>query len=655
MIRPSYAVKLARTKLRSKRGVLVTSIVVASLLFAALIATIIVFTGAEKSASNFIKKAGNDRYLVKTLPNIPYKSVGFVNPPSLEDIRAIKAFEKTYYENLQNKYKSLGLEYSKDSEVSALLPAAWMPETTPEEQRVSVNWSSPVIDLLNVQKFENYAKTASNKFSDLKDIGGKYGATGYYVVDKPSQLSPIPGSRLIQNEKENYGETEPKSGDMSTYGYYINSIHNGNYSFTDQKLLNRYLLTTDASNLKGVPVVVSAQEAASLFGKTVGLGEEPKNAGDKRTWLKDVQTKLNGQTYQACYRNSAEQALLEKIQRDYVEIKSNEGVKGYKKPSMIYAYPTEGCGNILLKEDTRVISEKQTDTKNEETQKRLGNYVMPQHSLVTFQIVGIKYAQPYTDYSKGVNEYVKSLLVSQDDFSTNLDIPLQMYEALPDEMKIDDVQESSNALATQRARSSEDFSPRVLEFATVENARSFLDNETCSNSASECEKKFMASPYGSNYLILDEVNRLFTRIVSIAFPAVLGLSAIIIWFTISRIMAENRKETAVYRAMGAKRSDVTAIYIVYVLLVALQIALVSLAIGVVAAFVADNIYGKALTDIAVTAFGILDEAPKFSIFDLSSPLLLIVIGSIFVISIIASIQPLIRNSLRAPIRDIRDE
>ena len=61
MIRPSYALKLARTKLRSKRGMLAASVIVASLLFAVLIATIIVFTGAEKSAQRFIEKAGNNK------------------------------------------------------------------------------------------------------------------------------------------------------------------------------------------------------------------------------------------------------------------------------------------------------------------------------------------------------------------------------------------------------------------------------------------------------------------------------------------------------------------------------------------------------------------------------------------------------------------
>ena len=106
MIRPSYAVKLARTKLHSKCGMLFASTIVASLLFAALIAIIIVFTGAEKSAEMFIKKVGNDRYLVKASPNIPNKALGITNNLSLEEIRELKAFEKKYYQNLQDKYKS---------------------------------------------------------------------------------------------------------------------------------------------------------------------------------------------------------------------------------------------------------------------------------------------------------------------------------------------------------------------------------------------------------------------------------------------------------------------------------------------------------------------------------------------------------------------
>ncbi len=655
MIRPSYALKLARTKLRSKRGVLITSIIVASLLFTTLIATVIVFTGAEKSASEFIKRAGNDRYLVKTSPNIPYEKVSFLANPSLEDIRAIRAFENNYYEELRDKYESLGLEYNEASEIPALTPSAFASEALPEDQRVTVNFSSPVIQEMNAQKAATYIKTATNKLSNLKQVGDRYGAAGYYLVDKPSALPLTPGLRLIQNGKEYFSDSELKAGDFTNYGYYTNAIYNGSYSFTDQRLLERYLLTADTSNLKGIPVVVSAQEATSLFGESAGISKEPETANEKRAWLKDVQTKLNGQTYQVCYRNSTEQTVLEKIQRDYAEMKNNETIERYQKPSLIYDYPAKVCGDIVVKEDTRTVTEKQVDINTEETQKKLGTYIAPTHQLLTFQIVGIKYAQTHTDYTKSIDEYVKSLLTSQDD-SWSLSIPIQMYDSLPEELRIDSIQQQeSDAIAIQKVLVTEEFAARVLEFTSVEDAQAFLDEETCPLSELNCDKEFLASPYGSNYLILDEIGTLFKRIATIAFPVVLGLATVIIWFTISRIMTENRKEIAVYRAMGAKRHDITSIYLVYILLIALRVVVVSVVLGVTTAFSIDYFYGKVLTDTAVTVFGIIDDAPTASLFNIESSLFIVVVGSIFAVSLIASIQPLVRNVRRSPIRDMRDD
>lgn len=652
MIRPSYAVKLARAKLHSKCGMLFASTIVASLLFAALIAIIIVFTGAEKSAEMFIKKVGNDRYLVKASPNIPNKALGITNNLSLEEIRELKAFEKKYYQNLQDKYKSLGLAYDKSTEAPALLPASWMPDSLPEEQRVTVNFSSPVISDFNDQQFEKYAKTANNKLTNLKEIGSKYDAAGYYIVDKISGLPQIPALRLIQNDKEDFGNSSPKADDMTTYGYYTNAIYNSNYTFTDQQLLRRYMLATDASHLNGIPVVVSVQEAVSLFGKKLNLEAESADANQKSKWLKNIQEKLNGHTYQVCYRNSAEQTLLKKIQQDYIEAKANEANKNYQKPNLIYDYPKQACGNITVKSDTRTTTEKKSDDSNEANQKKLGTYIEPKHKLLTFQIVGIKYAQPQTDYKKNASEYIKNLLASQDS-SSALDIPIQLYNSLPEKLKFDDIQQqeaSSTAVRLMR----DEFTPRVLEFSSVAKARAFLDNEACPELNDKCNKQFAANPYGSNYLILDEIGKLFNQIASIALPTVLGLAIIIIWFTVSRIIAENRKETAIYRAMGAKRRDIACIYIIYVVIVALRIIIASLILGIATAFAIANTYGKNLTDTAATAFGTVGNAPQFSVFSLESPMLIIVIGSIFIVSLIASIQPLLRNVRRNPVQDTRD-
>ncbi len=657
MIRLSYALKLARTKLRSRRGVLIASIIVSSLLFAALIAMVIVFTGAEKSATEFIKKAGNDRYLVKVSPYIPTEAVSYFGTPTVETVRIIKAYEKQYYKDLKAKYTSLGLDYDSATEVPALTPLAYASPTLPEEQRVMVNYASPVIVALNQQKFEAYAKTATNKYSDLKTIGDKYDATGYALVDVPSKVLAIPNLRYVQDGKEDFSVSERKGG-PTPQDSFTNAIYNGNYVFNDQKLLSRYLLNTDTNTLQGVPIVISAQEAASLFGTKAGISKEPSTPAEKKIWLKDIQSKLNGTVYQACYRNSAEQTMLQKIQTDYATMKANEQNKDYVKPSLLYDYPTTACGDIVVKQDTRTAPEKQLAAKNDETQKKLGTYVAPAHQLVTFQVVGIEYAEPFLDRTKNVSDYVKSLLVSQDDPTMSASIPIQMYDSLPSSLKLDAIQKDYQATFVQNTKLDQEFAQRVLEFKTPDSARTFLDKETCtseqSNSGS-CSRKFVGTPYKSNYLILDEIGKLFGKVAAIAFPAVLGVAAIIIWFTISRIMVENRKETAVYRAMGAKRRDVTSIYVVYVLLIALQIATASVIIGTAAAFAVDHFYGSTLTDTAVTAFGIIDDAPRFSLFNLASPLLFVVIGSIFIISIIASIQPLIRNVRRSPIRDMRDE
>ena len=82
-------------------------------------------------------------------------------------------------------------------------------------------------------------------------------------------LPQIPAMRIIQNGKEDFSVSEPKGG-ASAYEVYVNSAYNSAYNFSDQRLLSRYLLTTKASELKGIPVIITAQEAAALFGENAG-------------------------------------------------------------------------------------------------------------------------------------------------------------------------------------------------------------------------------------------------------------------------------------------------------------------------------------------------------------------------------------------------
>ncbi len=652
MIRPSYAIKLARTKLHSKRAMLIASIIVASLLFAMLVAMIIVFSGAEKSASTFIKKVGNDRYLVSVTPVIPDEISLFINSFSAEQVREIRDFEKQYYTELRQKYRAAGIEYDASQEISALQPDQFKPMTLPEELRVSFNPQSPVLATLREKKFNDYVKTAPNTYSKLQSLGAQYGASGYHLATGEVAMPPLPQSRMIINKKEDFSVAEPRRDGATPYDSFVYAAYNSSYQFTDDALLERYILEKDISKIKGVPVVITAQEAARLFGDKHGIGKEPSTPAAKRVWITQIQEKIRGEMYDACSRNTAELQMLEKIQRDYIEIKNNAGIKTYVEPSLQYDYPKTACGDIVVKKDTRTREEKTADENLVQTQKKLGTYEAPAHKKTTFQIVGFILARPFSERTMSAELYIQDLLMPQSS-TFSAQIPRQMYDKLSDQYKFPSPPHEFVYPASREARSQ--MATRVVEFTTMDNARKFMQHETCPEYATQCEKLYSSSPYGSNYLILDEIGKFFMRVIGVAFPAALGLASIIIWFTVSRIMMENRKETAVYRAMGAKRYDIGAIYVTYLMLVALRIALVSIILGITAAFVVDTIYGKVLTDAAVTAFGIIDGAPRFSLFDISSPLLITVVGAIFAISIIASTPPLMRNVRRNPIRDMRED
>lgn len=656
MIRPRHAVLLARTKLRSKRGMLIASIIVSSLLFAALIAAIIVFHGAQKSAVRFVEAANNEQYLVSVRPVIPNSVTNFFEGSltlPVETIRDIKAFEKEFYAAERAKYKAAGVEYNEAGEVSPFRPSPFIDETVPAEQRVLIEWNSPVIDALLTKKFNDYAATAKNKFSDLQLIGSQYKAQQYYA-QRPTMLMPIPSMRLIQEGKEDFtAEYDHEAQLMSADKF---AIHNSSYSFADDGLLQRNLGKTPAE-LKGIPVIPSAQEVAKLFGEQLGIPAEPEGKAGHADWLRGAQEKAQGFTYQACYRNSTELQQIEKIKRDYAEIELHKDDKNYKKPSLLYALPTTACGDITIASDTRSDAEKKREEKAISDQKKLGTYSAPTHHLLTFQIVGLVYAEPFVFNPANAEDYIKGLLSGTVDTvrGSSAVIPYQLYQTLPEAMKFDDL--VVPATGRNAGPASEDFIERIVAFRTIDEARQFISEVGCTekHDGSKCDKLFYTAPYGSNYLLLDDLAKAFVALMTIAFPAVLGFALIIIWFTMSRMMAENRKETAVYRAMGARRGDITAIYMTYTLLVALRIAIVSAVVGVAAAFAIDYFYAPQITATAASMFGMVANAPTVSLFDLSSPLTLVVIAAIFVVSIVASIQPLIRNVLRPPVRDMRSE
>ena len=541
MISLHNSLKLAATKLKVKRGLTVSTVIVNSLLFTTLVTVTVGFIGAKASLRKVISQAGGDSYLVSIQPNFPTSSIisKYTGTPSTDAIDEIRQYEVAYQQKQAKKYTALGLEYNPDSEISALRPAGYLSQTIPEQYRVDVNPASPVIIELENQAWRNWAKTATNKADNMWALAQEYGAINFYKAttsdydsDRSQETLNSSNAKVLTNSQE----------DMSKWldsEYSDNGIVNNSYLSMDDGAVDKYI--TYDGELSGIPVIVSAYDVAELFGDQLNVSTEaPESEEAKAAWLNDIQEKASGFTYKVCYRNSTERNLLYQAQQAANEMALNKNAPNYVKPSLVYGFPTEPCGDIPVLSDMRTQAEKDAAIAADETAKKLGTYIAPHHQLVEFQIVGVVNqdfaigAGPTSNRSTNLSSYFSNLLsggASLGNFASGGIIPSSLYNSLPDKLKFQGGAATDSG-ADLPADISSQFASGILEFSSLEQARNFIDNETCPYYSSGCDKSYYADQYGVNYLAMNDLNDLFGKVMMILIPAIAGLAIMIMWFTI---------------------------------------------------------------------------------------------------------------------------
>lgn len=667
MISLRNSIKLAVTKLKVKRGLTASAIVINGLLFTVLTIVAVGFIGAKASLEKVISQAGGDSYLVSIQPNFPASSIvsKYTGTPSTDVIDEIRQYEAAYQQEQAEKYASLGLEYDPDSEISALRPAGYLSQTIPEQYRVEVNPASPVVTELKNQAWRDWTETATNKTDRMLSLAKEYGATNFYKTatsdydsDRSREILNSSNAQVLANNQE----------DMSKWldsEYSDNGLSNNSYISMDDGAVNKYI--TYNGELSGIPVVISAYDIAELFGDQLGVSTRaPESDEDKAAWLSDIQEKASGFTYGVCYRNSAERNLLYQAQQTASEMELNKDNPNYAKSSLIYGFPTEPCGDIPVLSDTRTQAEKDADVMADETAKQLGAYVAPRHQLVKFQVVGVVNqdftvgATQTSERSTNLSSYFSNLLsgsANLGNFASGGIIPSSLYDSLPDELKFQGGTTTDSGTDLP-ADISDQFASGILEFSGLEQAREFLDNETCPYFSSDCTKQYYADQYGVNYLAMNDFNDLFGKAMIILIPIIAGLAIVIMWFTISRIMADSRYETAIYRAIGARRGDIRRIYLVYATILALIIGLIAVSLGFAMLLIINNGFSGAITTALQSALSLTGQDIVFSFLAMSgqtAAMCGLIVLLIIVACWLSSITPIIRNTLRQPIDDLRSQ
>jgi ABC-type antimicrobial peptide transport system permease subunit len=195
----------------------------------------------------------------------------------------------------------------------------------------------------------------------------------------------------------------------------------------------------------------------------------------------------------------------------------------------------------------------------------------------------------------------------------------------------------------------------VVEFGTRQEAVDFVAEKSNNGEQATAEKPFRIDFYGNNSVVLDELFGTLTRIVLIALGIVILISILFLSSTFVKIITTARKEIAVFRAIGFKKTDIVRIYQVYSLIFAFIIAVCAVALGLLAAFVISGIYSAPLASELMALFSIIDSEKTVSLFQPSIIDILVLPLIVPLTAIICSTFPALLAIRRNPIKDLREE
>ena len=411
-----------------------------------------------------------------------------------------------------------------------------------------------------------------------------------------------------------------------------------------------------------IPIIAPMSAAEEILGlKSLTDTASPK---EKLARLDEVRTKIVNKTAEICYRNARSSELLTKADQQEKEILANKNKKDYEAPHLQYAIP-KACGAVTVSKDTRTADEKKMDSNQEQFDKTFNPDYEPRQGIIKVRIVGLS---PDMSGLYGGSFSVSTILtvLLQSSLGTGWFSPSTSANS-NDLLKTVMGGEVTNLPIYQQTY--------FAEFNSVDNAKKFIDDQTCKASfvtpsgsaistagapgagedCSKTGKVFSLSPYGSSAGALSDFKKQASKVFNIATIVVVIIASLVMAGNIGKIIADSRRETAVFRALGAKRFDITQIYLSYTFMVCLLVALFALLLGLFGAYYIDSKYGPGLSVDAVLAYNASNIYKSFNLIGVRLDYIFKLVAVILLTGLVSACLPLLSNMRRNPIKDMRDE
>ena len=657
MLRITDSLRLAGTKLRVRRIRLSITVVMSGLLFAALLAGLTMLMGAQRSIEEFDRGSLNSRYLMAQTAIRP-NNIEFTS-----NLTARAEAERTQMiKDKQALAARLGLPYDPKSEPPIM-------QSFPDSPPYPNNQSVIVQRLIRQETAKLPRLTADAQWQFARTQG----AVRQFSIQSIAANGML---NYMERGLESFDDKRQQNNQPTPLEEFKQQF--GSITTIDQSLLGGYLLANASAKPNEIPLIIRYQDAEALL----GLKPLDKNASNdtQLARLKELRQKAGRMTFSACYRNPASQELLQTAKQQ-IQAAANQAKKpsaDYVKPDREYAMPsTDSCAAPAVVKDNRSAEAKRTEANQRYFDQTFGSaQPEPAQAKFTFRVVGLM-----PDGIEAAQSDIGSFL--QQFLSTRLSYTWIMPRGSMTTAAQTALESTIQTANNDQGNANREETLAIYEFSDPNKARSYLAAASCGEGtsggtggtdlfaqpepveASKAQKSnksiclphyvVFASPTGSNSLVNYDAMERLKPIIMWTFIGVTIIAAFILLIIISRTIADSRKESAVFRALGATRLDISQIYFVYTMIVALLTALFSITAGLVVVYIADNLLASQITATLRIAMTPKDLATTFHFWTIDWMVISAVALSIIAAAVLACLMPLIRNTRRNPIKDMRDE
>ncbi|MDO5343941.1 MAG: ABC transporter permease [Candidatus Saccharibacteria bacterium] len=648
MLRLTDTMRLAGTKLRTRKIRTSITVIISGLLFALLTAALVLTQSALDSLARFDKGSLNDRYFLMSA--IMPRGVSQLEE-SPEVMKRAETLNKQRITDRQAAAKRLGIPYDAGSE--------------PPLTHVVFEGTPPQLNTQNPSARQALAEAiAARPRLSPEELGQAATSHGAIKAYANTTWALFGTTQLMKNGKETFEpatEQTPFSGEPSLQEQ-LEGAAEGSQQILDDSLLQPFLLDNRPPlGQNEIPIVINYSHAETFLGLTpLNPGSAtPQQRIERLTLLRQKAGEL---TYQLCYRNPASRQLVSTAleQQQAAAAQKKTPKPDYQAPALQYQLPApDSCGAVTISKDTRDSETKRLDRLKAQfdAQFEPKDTREPVQHKLTFRVVGLMPSEYPMNEGSSLSDVMRRLVAPQ--FAQGgWIIPRQLLQTSGAHSLVTQLMtESKPSIATLGSERSE----YIYEFATADQARTFRKTADCFSDDSRreglCSKGslLLTYPVGSSALVIDDARQLLTPVTFWTFLGVTVLAAFILLIIIARTIADSRRESAVFRALGATRFTISQIYLTYAVFLAILTALFGIGLGLLATWFIDQTYRSELTTTAQLIMAPRDPALEFHVFSIDLKSIGLIALGILVAALLACALPLIRNTRRNPIKDMRDE